>query len=119
MIVDRHTRLGLSCLVPREMLYSGIHASKEPCVSDLVELLRHVRYYSRVLESEQHITPHVVTRIWHALTVYLAVASKQETAVCLEEVKFGWSRKRSLMHSSPSPATPESVRLVVGPPFAP
>lgn len=118
VIVDVQKEPGLSYLVPRELLYSGIHASKEPCVSDLVELLRHVRHYSRVLEKEQHITPHVIIRIWHALTVHLAVASKKPLYVS-KRSSFGWSRNRSLMHSSPPLATPESVRPVVGPPVAP
>lgn len=37
-------------------------------------------------EKEQHITPHVVNRVWHAFG-RLSCSSKQETAVCLEEVK--------------------------------
>jgi hypothetical protein len=65
-MVNTHMQLSSSYSVPRELLYSDIGACialREPCVSDLVEFLRHVRLFPVAKASiEQHITPHVVLR---------------------------------------------------------
>jgi hypothetical protein len=80
-----------------------------PCVSDLVELLRHVSNYSRLLKAEasteQHITPHVSIRMYHAFD-RLTCRSKQETDICLEEVKFQLKSKTSVVELSTSFSNP-------------
>jgi hypothetical protein len=84
--VSVRMQLGLSYSVPRELLYSDIGACialKEPCVSDLVELLRHVRLFPVAEASiEQHIPPHVVLRGWHTSN-RLAGLQKQVRNRCM------------------------------------